>query len=52
MGSMDIRQPQRKDHPIRIEFSAEALRVTLLDGRIITIPLAWVPVLIRVIGAA
>lgn len=45
MGSMDIRQPQPKDHPVRIEFSAEALRVTLLDGRIIAIPLAWVPLL-------
>src|SRR3989304_271878 len=45
MRSMDIRQPQRKDHPIKVEFKDNALWVTLLDGRTIIGPLEWYPVL-------
>lgn len=47
MRSMDIRQPQRKDHPIKVEISDDALMVTVLDGRTITTPLAWYPALLE-----
>lgn len=39
--------PREEDRPIRIEFTAETLNMALKDGRIISTPLAWYPVLER-----
>src|SRR5258707_8175339 len=45
MLSMDIRQPQRKDHPVKVDIQDNLLIVTLLDGRMISTPITWYPAL-------
>jgi hypothetical protein len=44
MGILDLRADERV---ARVSFSADSLCVALMDGRTISVPLAWYPRLLR-----
>jgi uncharacterized protein DUF2442 len=44
MGTLPLRADERVSH---VSFSADSFSVTLKDGRVISVPLAWYPKLLH-----